>query len=93
MPSDVLQWPDWYGEPKELGDLFRLTKNRPEARASVWTHQLGWEVRLLGGRQLEAVRSQVCRSQDEILATDEDWRASMTAQGWTPSPSAAPLRK
>jgi hypothetical protein len=78
----VLQRPDWYGEPKELGDLFRLSRNGRSARAALWSHQLGWEIRVLVGRQLETVRSQVCRSQDEVLGTAEQWEATMIAQGW-----------
>jgi hypothetical protein len=80
---DVLQRLSWYGEPKELGDLFRLTKNRRQARAVLMTHQLGWEVRLLVGRQAETVRTQVCRSQEEVLSTGEKWRAAIIAEGWT----------
>ena len=47
MPLQVLQRPNWHGTPIELGDLFRLQKNRREARAALFTHQLGWEVRAL----------------------------------------------
>lgn len=82
MTLHVLQRANWYGEPKELGDLFRLTKSGCTARASVWSHQLGWELRLLVGRQFETVRSQVCRSQDEVIGTAEQWEADMIAQGW-----------
>ena len=57
MPLQVLQRPNWHATPIELGDLFRLQKNRREARAALFTHQLGWEVRLLIGSQLE-VRTQ-----------------------------------
>jgi hypothetical protein len=61
MPLQVLQRPDWHGIPIQLGDLFRLTKNRREAQAALFTHQLGWEVRLLVGSQPEVVQTQVCR--------------------------------
>jgi hypothetical protein len=82
MSIDVLQRLTWHGEPKELGDLFRLTKNR-QARAVLFTHQLGWEIRLLVGSQAELARSQVCRTQDEVLTTGETWRAALQAEGWT----------
>ena len=68
MPLQVLQRPHWHGTPIELGDLFRLQKNRREARAALFTHQLGWEVRLLVGSQLEVVQTQVCRDQEEVLS-------------------------
>jgi hypothetical protein len=58
MPLEVLQRPHWHGTPIELGDLFLLYKNRREARAALFTHQLGWGGRLLVGSQLEAVQTQ-----------------------------------
>ena len=75
MPLRVLQRPDWHGTPRELGELFILHKNRSEARAMLLTHQLGWEVRLLIGAQPEVVQTQVCRSQEEVLSTGEQWKA------------------
>ena len=48
MPLQVLQRPDWHGTPLELGDLFRLKKNRRETRAASFTHQLGWKLRTKG---------------------------------------------
>ena len=81
MPLQVLQRPDRHGKPIELGDLFRLQKDRREARAPLFTHQLGWEVRLLVGSQLEVVQTQVCRDQEKLLATGERWKA-MIEKGW-----------
>jgi hypothetical protein len=82
MPLQVLQRPNWHGTPVELGGLFRLTKNRREAKAALFTHQLGWEVRLLVGSQLEVVQTQVCRDQEEVLRTGEQWKAAMIEKGW-----------
>jgi hypothetical protein len=83
MPLQVLQRPNWHGTPIQLGDVFRITKNRREARAALFTHQLGWEVRLLVGSQLEIVQTQVCRDQEEVLRTGEEWKAAMIEKGWT----------
>ena len=63
-----------HGTPIEVGDLFRLQKNRREAPAALFTHQLGWEVRLLVGSQLEVVQTQVWRDQEEVLATGNGGR-------------------
>lgn len=82
MPLQVLPRLHWHGVPHELGDPFRLTKNRREARAVLFTHQLGWEVRLLVGSQLEIVQTQVCRDREEVLKTGEAWKARMSEQGW-----------
>ena len=45
-------------------------------------HQLGWEVRLLIGSQVEVVQTQVCRDQEEVLTTGEQWKAAMIEKGW-----------
>ena len=82
MLLQVLQRPNWHGTPIELGDLFRLQKSRREARAVLFTHQFGWEVRLLIGAQLEVVQTQVCRNQEELLTTGERWRKAMIEKGW-----------
>ena len=82
MPLQVLQRPHWHGTPVELGDLFRLQKNRREARAALFTHRLGWEVQLLIGSQLEVVQAQICREQEEVLRTGEEWKAAMVEKGW-----------
>ena len=81
LPLRVLQRPDWHGTPLELGDLFRLKKNRRETRAAIFTHQLGWELRLLVGAQLEVVQSQVCKDQEAVLSTGEKWKAAMVERG------------
>lgn len=46
------------------------------------THQLGWEVRLLNGAQAEVMRTQVCRMQEEVLTTGEQWKAAMGETRW-----------
>lgn len=82
MPLQVLQRPYWHGTPIALGDLFILHRNRREAEAVLFTHQLGWEVRLLIGAQQEVVQTQVCRTQEEELTTGEQWKAAMGEKGW-----------
>lgn len=82
MPPEVLQRLAWNGTPQELGDLFILHKNRRTARAQLLTHQLGWEVRLLVGSQLDVVQMQVCRTQDEVFTTGDRCKTAMTQKGW-----------
>ena len=38
---------------------------------------------MLVGSQLEVVRTQVCRTQDEVLTTGEQWKAKLLKEGWT----------
>ena len=80
-PWEVLQRLDWPGSPVELGELFVLTKNKSKARCALLSHQFGWELRLFVGGQLEVVQSQVCRSQDEVPDTSEQWKAAMIEKG------------
>lgn len=82
MPLQVLQRSNWHGTPVALGELFILHKNRREAKALLFTHQLGWEVRLIVGAQAEVVQTQVCRTQEEVLSTAEQWNAAMKEKGW-----------
>ena len=34
------------------------------------------------GAQLEVVQTHVCRSQDEVLQTSEQWKEAMIEKGW-----------
>ena len=44
------------------------------------THRFGWELRLI----TTDLRSQVCRSSEEVLDSEERWKAAMINRGWTP---------
>jgi hypothetical protein len=67
---------DWDGLPADLGEGFRLHKDRCgrqfEAVCSLRTHPFGWELVLNVNGNLQ--RSDVCRSSDEILTTTEAWK-------------------
>jgi len=81
---NVFQRPDWHGEPKELGELFVLAKgNTRRARCVLFSHQFGFELRLVFGTPGELLQSQVCRTDAEILDTNERWRAALEAKGWS----------
>ena len=43
------------------------------------SHPLGWELRVMTP---DLLRSQVCRSSEKILSTQEAWKAAMLAKGW-----------
>jgi hypothetical protein len=64
--------------------MFRLHKDRCgrqlEAACRLVTHQLGWELRLEIAGSLQ--RSQVCRTQDEVLDTAEQWKAALIENDW-----------
>ena len=46
----------------------------------LWTHHLGWEAAWEINDDLQ--RSEVFRSQDEVLTAAETWKAAITAKGW-----------
>jgi hypothetical protein len=71
---------DWYGDPIELGDAWILRKGDKVARCLLVTHPLGWELRLMS---TDLLRSQLCRSSEEILSTHEQWKTAMSEKGWT----------
>ena len=64
----------------DLGDVWTLRKEEKVARCILVTHPLGWELRLM---TTDLLRSQVCRSSEEILNTHEQWKAAMLAKGWS----------
>jgi hypothetical protein len=82
MSLHVLQRHDWHGPRHESESCSSCRKPAARARAVLVTHQLGWEVRLAIGAQLEAVQTQVCRTQEEVLSTGEEWKGAMVEKGW-----------
>ena len=75
----VLQRANWDGESKDLGNVFLFHKVRCdqpiEATCHLATQVLGWELRLEISDALQ--RSQLCRTEDDVLNTSEQWRAAM----------------
>jgi hypothetical protein len=74
----------WTGEQTALGDAWTLHKGGKVARCALLSHLFGWELRLTVGD--EFLRSQVCRSSEDVLNTHEAWRAAMLEKGWVPHP-------
>src|SRR4051812_4069181 len=78
----VLQRPNWDGSPVDAGELFVMRKGRREATCKLVTHQFGWEVRLILAPPGDVMLRKVCRSQDDVLTTGEQWNAAMIEKGW-----------
>ena len=79
MPIQVLQRDDWNHQPRKQGETFRLRKGRLTAECELWSHPLGWELRLVAGK--EFLQTAVCRSQDDVLSTSDTWKAGMLEKG------------
>ena len=77
----ALHRPEGRVEPVGVGDLFRLNRAGQSAMCALFTHGQGWELRLVVDGDL--ARSTVCGSQDEGLATAEDWERQLREDEWT----------
>jgi len=70
--------------PAIVGEMFRAHRERCgtqiEAICQMLTHVDRWELQLLISGSLQ--RSQVCRSQDDVLDLAERWKISMLENGW-----------
>ncbi len=72
---------DVFDGPKRIDGMWTLTKDRRTAVCDVWSHVLGYELRLvISGDDLP--RTQVCRSTEEIVTVQDTWRQALEAQGW-----------
>ena len=87
----VSQRSDWYGEQQQLSPAWTLRKGSKAAKCAVWSHQFGWELRLIAGPEL--VQSQVCRSETELIETQEQWKAAMLEKGWQEQHLDCPMRR
>ncbi len=81
----VLQRENWPGPAVYIGSAWQLHKSAcggaREAVCELWSHPLGWELRLVtDGGVLR--HSQVCHSNDEVIETHEQWKAAMVDSGW-----------
>lgn len=81
---NVLQRAVWNGQPYRLEDLYILTRNAHNAVCELWTHWAGWELRLMIDG--DTIQTQVCRAEKDVRDTSAEWRARLTAKGWTITP-------
>jgi hypothetical protein len=75
----------WNGPAERLPDGFRMMKPKGDhiftAVCEVWTHPIGWELRLIiGGHRMQM--ASVVQSDRELHATVETWKAAMLEKGW-----------
>ena len=70
----------WNGNVVELQTIWTLTKRSQVARLVLYTHQLGWELRVDAG---DLLLTQVCRSDRDIEDVSAAWKAAMIEKGWS----------
>lgn len=73
---------DRFGGAEQLSPGSTVRKGTKRATCEVWSHVLGFELRLtIAGDPLP--RTQVCKSHTELIETETAWRAALEAKGWT----------
>ena len=63
-----------------LGVSWTMRLAKRAVRLALYTHALGWELRLEGPHGFP--RSRICRTKDEVVAVAERWRQTLEVDGW-----------
>jgi hypothetical protein len=82
VATRVLQRDRYDGVARELAVWWTLRREatKGEAVCRMFSHVFGHELRLEVRGQF--VASEVCRTDDEVLRTQEQWRTGLEAKGW-----------
>jgi hypothetical protein len=64
-----------------VGELWTLRKNAWRCVCTLTTHPLGWELRTMLNDDL--ARSEVCKTEMQVLDTADAWRAAWEQKGWS----------
>jgi hypothetical protein len=65
-----------------LSPAWTLWKGQRSAACTVWSHEFGFELRLVvSGDPL--TRTEVCRRQEDLIAAQDAWRAALESKSWT----------
>lgn len=71
---------DYYRGPQQLGKMWTANRDALTMRCEIATHPLGWELRLYSGKHF--LRSQVCKSEDDVFTVSDAWQAEAKSKGW-----------
>lgn len=70
-----------FNGPELLSPAWTVTKGFATAACTVWSNQFGFELRLvITGDDMP--RTQVVRTQEDLIRVQEEWRAALEARGW-----------
>lgn len=81
MTKTLIPQREHFAGAELLSPVWALTKGPKTARCEVWSHQFGFELRYLVGREL--VSSMVVRSHKELVDVCLKWKDALTEKGWT----------
>ena len=62
--------------------MWQFRKGGRSARCTLWSHPLGWELRVTVEDEL--LRSQAYRVADDVVCDVAKWRQQFAAKGWQP---------
>jgi hypothetical protein len=71
-----------FAGPELLSPVWTLHTGPKRATCEVWSHLLGFELRLTPSSD-PLPRTHVCKSQEGLIDTEIAWRAALEAKGWT----------
>lgn len=70
-----------FDAPERVSVLWTYGEAPRQVTCEIWTHWSGFELRLLFNGGL--LRSQVCRSHEQLAQTEEEWRLSVASKDWS----------
>ena len=71
---------DFYKGPQLLGEQWTLKREALLMRCTLYTHTLGWELKLTAGASFS--RSQVCKTETDVFRTSDAWLAEAKQKGF-----------
>ena len=78
--SSGLRRYDYYQGPQALGNVWTLQRGAVILRCALATHSLGWELRLVAGKNF--IRTQVCKSEQDVTRVSDAWSAEARTKGF-----------
>ena len=72
---------DHHRKVEILGEMWKATRKGHRLLVQLRTHPLGWELRAFVG--LEMHRSAVAKTEPDVFATSDAWKAEAEQKGWT----------
>jgi hypothetical protein len=75
-----------FDKPERLSPAWTLTKGVAAAECTVWSHEFGFELRLVVTGDAFA-RTQVVCTQLDLIQVQEEWRAALEVKGWMRAPT------
>ena len=79
MAEDVTR-PEPSSSAKLIALVWILTRGRQSATCEAWSHELGFELRLMIPG--DPPRTEVCTSEREMDELQQEWREGMERAGW-----------